>query len=120
MSYLNHKPARTTDPHKQALHLLGWDIDDAGEQPDAGMIEAFEVWADDENNNGDWWVALDDGDDMEINDIATDLRSDDRITVSAIMLAKLARLPGFEDEGAPDCAPHPLLWESVWVYADPT
>jgi hypothetical protein len=120
MSYLNHEPARTLDAHKQALHLLGWDVDDAGEAPDANMIEAFEVWADDENNNGDWWSALDDSDDMEIADITADLRTDDRITVSATLLAKLARLPGFEDDGAPDHAPHPLLWESVWVYADIT
>ena len=116
MSYLNRMPARCnpTDAHACALHLLKWTEDEAGEQPDANMIEAFEVYADDENNDKAFWQTLD----KTFPQYAERLRRGESITISAVDFAEIANIPGFEDDDAPECAAHPLLWTSCWTTAD--
>ena len=116
MSYLNHEPARCNpnDRHAMALHLLKWTEDEAGEQPDANMIEAFEVYADDENNDEGFWQTLD----KTFPAYAERLRRGESITIFAVDFAEIVRMDGFEDNDAPDYAPHPLLWTSCWTTAD--
>jgi hypothetical protein len=116
MSYLNYMPARCnpTDRHAMALSLLNWSEDEAGEQPDSDMVEAFEVHTDEENNTEGFWLALD----KAFPDHAERLRRGESITISAVDFAEIANIPGFEDDDAPDYAPHPLLWTSCWTTAD--
>jgi hypothetical protein len=116
MSYLNYMPARCnpTDAHACALHLLKWTEDEAGEQPDVNMFEAFEVYADDENNVDGFWSVLD----KAFPDHAERLRRGESITISAVDFAEIANIPGFEDDDAPEYAAHPLLWSSCWTTAD--
>lgn len=116
MSYLNHMPARCnpTDAHAMALHLLKWSFEEAGDQPDANMIEAFEVYADDENNDESFWQTLDKTFPM----YAERLRRGESITIPAVDFAEIAHIPGFEDDDAPEYAAHPLLWTSCWTSAD--
>lgn len=116
MSYLNRMPARCNplDAHAMALHLLKWTEDEAGEQPDANMIEAFEVYADDENNDKAFWQTLD----KTFPVYAERLRRGESITISAVDFAEIANILGFEDDDAPEYAAHPLLWTSCWTTAD--
>lgn len=110
MSQLNTTPARTLNTHRQALHLLSWDSDEAGEQPDSDMVEAFDVTVDEENNSEAFWGALD----TAHPEIASALRKG-AVTLTPEQLAALTFLPGFEADEAPDHAPHPLLWTSCWA-----
>lgn len=116
MTTLNTNPARCNPntAHEMALWLLNWSEDDAGDQPDSNMIEAFEVTSDDENNADGFWNALD----RAYPRYASELRRGRAVVMSAVELADITHLAGFRSNDAPDHAPHPLMWQSCWTECD--